>query len=167
LYNQSTTDEGSFATDTYLTGSSISITNNSLQVGTRYNLVFDVSKTNAGVNAPIIQVRFGTNGNTSDTSLLTFTFNPQTADSDIGRWELNVTFRSVGGTTSAVLQGIAGVYHSLETTGLQNMPTKVVIAQSSGFDSTVSNSIIGVSVDAGMFANWTVSLVQARLENIT
>jgi len=136
-------------------------------VGTRYKVVFDVSKTAAGVSTPIIQVRFGTNGNISDASLLSFTFNPQTAAIDIGRWELNVTFRTIGGGTSAVIQGVAGVYHSLSTTGLQNVPTKVVITTSGGFNSNPPNSIIGVSVNGGTLAVWTVSLVQAQLENLT
>lgn len=80
VFNQSTSAQGAgFSTDTYLTGSSINIPSSGLKAGTRYHLVFSVNKTAAGTATPIINVRFGTGGTTSDTSRLTFTFNAGTA----------------------------------------------------------------------------------------
>lgn len=165
-FNQSVAAQALAATDTYLTGSSIAIPANSLKVGTRYHLIFNVSKTAAGVVAPIINVRFGTNGSTADTARLTFTFLAQTAAIDVGTFEIFVTFRTVGSGTSAVMQGVGRVQHSLSTTGLQNLPSKVLTVTSAGFDSTVASSIIGVSVTPGTSAAWTVQQVQAELQNL-
>lgn len=166
-YNQSVAAQGAgFAIDTYLTGSSIAIPANSLKVGTRYHLIFNVSKTAAGTATPIITVRFGTLGTIVDTARLTFTFLAGTAAADIGTFEIFVTFRTVGSGTSAVIQGTGRVQHSLSTTGLQNLPSKVLTVTSAGFDSTVASSIIGVSVNGGTLASWTVQQVQAELQNL-
>ncbi|MDI6788510.1 MAG: hypothetical protein QME51_09080, partial [Planctomycetota bacterium] len=164
LYNQSVASQAGFATDTYLTGSSIAIPSGSLKVGTRYYLVFDVSKTAAGTATPIIYVRFGINGTTADAARLTFTFLAGTAVADIGRFTVYVTFRTVGAST--VMQGSAQCTHRLSTTGLQNQPGTTLQVTSADFDSTVANSIIGVSVNGGASAAWTVQLVQAKLENL-
>lgn len=167
LYNQSLAQQGAgFATDTYLTGSSIAIPNGSLQAGARYKLVFDVSKTAAGTATPIISIRIGTNGTTADTARLTFTFLAQTAAADIGTFEFWVTFRKVGSGTSAVIQGCGQVRHRLQITGLQNLTSTTLQVTSGGFDSTVSNLIIGASVNGGASASWTVQMVQAELNNL-
>lgn len=167
LYNQSVAQQGAgFATDTYLTGSSISIPNSSLKIGTRYRLIFDVSKTAAGTATPIITIRIGTAGTTADTARLTFTFLAQTAVADIGTFEFWVTFRTVGSGTSAVIQGTGQVRHRLQITGLQNLVSTTLQVTSAGFDSTVSNLIIGASVNAGASAAWTVQMVQAELNNL-
>ena len=164
-YNQNTAAQGpGFATDTYLTGSNISIPDNGLKAGTRYHLVFDVSKTAAGIAAPVVTVRFGTNGSTADTARLTFTFLAQTAVADIGTIEMWLTFRTVGAST--VSSGVAQLRHRLSITGLQNLVSPTLQVTSGAFDSTVSGSIIGVSVNAGASAAWTVQTVQAELENL-
>ncbi|MBI5221898.1 MAG: hypothetical protein HY980_00140 [Candidatus Magasanikbacteria bacterium] len=166
-FNQSVAAQGAgFSTDTYLTGSSIAIPASSLKVGTRYHLIFNVSKTAAGTVAPIISVRFGTLGTTGDTARLTFTFLAGTAAADVGTFEIFVTFRTVGSGTSAVIVGTGRALHSLSTTGLQTLPGKVLQVTSAGFDSTVANSIIGVSVNGGTSAAWTVQQVQAELQNL-
>jgi len=167
LYNQSVAQQGAgFATETYLTGSNISIPNSSLQAGARYKLIFDVSKTAAGTATPIIRIKIGTAGTTADATILTFTFLAQTAVADIGTFEVWVTFRSVGSGTSAVIQGTAQVRHRLSATGLQNLPSPTLQVTSGGFDSTVSNLIIGASVNGGASAAWTVQMVQSELNNL-
>jgi len=167
LYNQSVAQQGAgFATETYLTGSNISIPNGSLQAGSRYKLIFDVSKTAAGTATPIIRIKIGTNGTTADATILTFTFLAQTAVADIGTFEFWITFRSVGSGTSAVIQGTGQVRHRLSTTGLQNLPSPTLQVTSAGFDSTTSNLIIGASVNGGASAAWTVQMVQAELNNL-
>jgi hypothetical protein len=164
LYNQSTAAQGAgFATDTYLTGSSIA-TAGRLKIGSRYRLRFDVSKTAAGTATPVIIVRFGTNGTTADTARLTFTFLAGTAAADIGTFDIFVTFRVVG--ASAVMQGQAQCNHRLSTTGLQNQPGTTLQVTSAAFDSSAANAIIGVSVNGGTSAAWTVQLVQAELGNL-
>lgn len=166
IYNQSVSLQTGFATETYLTGSSIAIPNSSLQSGARFRLIFDVSKTAAGLATPIIRIKIGTAGTTADATILTFTFLAQTAVADIGTFEFWVTFRTVGSGTSAVIQGTAQARHRLSATGLQNLPSPTLQVTSGGFDSTVSNLIIGASVNAGASAAWTVQMVQSELNNL-
>lgn len=166
-YNQSSAAQGAgFSAGTYVTGSSITIPSGSLKIGTRYHLIFSVSKTGAGTATPILTVRFGINGSTADASLLAFTFNAGTGVIDTGTFEVIATFRAVGSGTTAVLQGAAQVAHSLSTTGLINTPGQTLQVTSSGFNSTVASSIIGASLNGGTSAAWTVQLVQAELENL-
>ncbi len=167
IYNQSvTTPAAVFATDTYLVGSSVAIPTGSLQVGTRYHMIFQASKTAAGVATPILNVRFGTGGSTADTALCTLTFTAQTAATDTGTFEVWVTFRTVGSGTSAVLQCAGQRRHGASITGFGTLVAETKVATSGGFNSTVASSIIGVSVNGGASAAWTITLVQAELENL-
>ena len=165
-YNRSVASQGAgFATDTYLTGSNITFPANPT-VGTIYHLVFDVSKTAASTATPIITLRTGTNATTADTARCTFTFTAQTAAVDVGTIEVWALFRTVGSGTSAVLQGRAQINHNLSVTGLVNLVNPTLQVTSAGFDSTSGNTIIGVSVNGGTSAAWTVQLVQADLTTI-
>lgn len=153
-----------FAADSYLAGSAIAIPAGRLKPGTRYGLTFDVSKTAAGVAPPVITLRFGASGSLADAALGAMTFLPQTAAADDGRFTLDVTFRSIGAT--AVVQAVAGLMHTLASSGLATGAGPVRRLTSAAFDATAGNAMIGVSVNAGAAAAWTVSLVQARLENM-
>jgi hypothetical protein len=159
--NKSTAAQGpGFATDTYLTGSNIPLAALGAPIiGTLYDCSFSVSKTGAGTATPIIQVRVGTAGTTSDTSRLSFTFSAGTAATDVGWFRVFAMFRAVG--ASAVLQGHCGLI-SQPTTGFSTL-IKNVQTTSGAFDSTVANSIIGVSVNGGASASWTVQLVEAEI----
>lgn len=166
-FNQSVANQGAgFAADTYLTGSSITIPASSLKVGSRYHLIFNVSKTAAGTATPIINVRLGTGGSTADSSKCALTFTAQTAATDTGSFEVWVTFRTVGSGTSAVVQCASQRRHGASITGFGTLVAETKVATSAGFDSTVANSIIGVSVNGGTSAAWTVTLVQAELSNL-
>lgn len=166
-FNASVAAQGpGFATDTYLTGSSIAIVDGTLQAKSMYRCTFNVTKTAAGTATPIINIRFGTAGTTADTSRGTLTWSAQTAVADEGMFELFATFRTVGASTSAVLQTTGLLMHRLSITGLGVGVSEPEIATSGGFDSTVTNSIIGLSVNGGTSAAWTVSLVQAELFNL-
>lgn len=164
--NQSVAAVGpAFAVDTYLVGSSIALGNFAPRVGMRYHVIFDVTKTAAGVATPVLVLRFGTLGTTGDAAICTFTFNAQTAAADNGIFEVFATFRAVGAGTSAVVQGMAMLRHNLAVTGLGSVnPTgwQQVLVTSGGFNSIPANSIIGVSVNGGASAAWTTTLVQAE-----
>jgi hypothetical protein len=165
LQNRSVAAQGAgFASDTYLTGSSILIPNGLPKVGTKYQCRFAVSKTAAGTATPIIQIRIGTAGSTADTSRCSFTFGAGTAVADTGAFVATGVFRTVGSGTSAVLQGLCQL-DALATTGFSST-SKSVLATSGGFDSTVANSIIGLSVNGGTSASWTVQLVDAELSGL-
>ena len=163
-YNNSTAAQGpGFATDTYLAGSYIKFPK-APKIGTKYYLKFDVAKTAAGTATPIIIVRVGTAGTTGDTARNTFTFLAGTAAVDVGFFEIECTFRAVG--ASAVLQARANVKKSAAATaGLINLGSQVLQSTSGSFDSTVASLGIGVSVNGGTSAAWTVQLVEAELLN--
>jgi len=166
LYNQSVSTPGTgFTAAVYLVGSGIANVTLPI-VGTRYHCLFDVSKTAAGVGVPVVTVRYGTNGSTADTARLTFTFALGTAVLDTGMFEVWVTFRTVGSGTSAVMTGVCRAVHDGNTTGILGLSEVVTLVQTSaGFDSTVANSIIGVTVTGGALAAWTISMVQSTYEN--
>lgn len=158
-----------FAADTYLIGSSIPLLSVVPRVGTLYQCTFDVAKTAAGTVAPAIIVRVGTLGTTGDAARLTFTFPAQTAIADVGTFTVWALFRTVGAGTAAVLQGRANLIHKGTATGLTGLsiePGPTVQATSAGFDSTVANTIIGLSVNGGTSAAWTVQLVESMVTNI-
>lgn len=164
LTNESTAQQGSgFSSDTYLTGSFIQFGAGAPIVGTRYILRFDVSKTAAGTATPVLTLRTGTAGTTSDTARLTFTWGAGTAASDIGYVELEAVFRTVGSSTSATLIGRAGLQHNLASTGLTTVLQVVVPAVSSGFDSTTASLGIGASWNGGASAAHTVQLVTSQV----
>lgn len=167
VHNASVAQQTGFAADTYLIGSSCAIPASSLQAKSMYHCVFSAVKTGAGTATPIINVRFGTAGTTADTSRGTLTWSAQTAVIDEGVFEVWATFRTVGSGTSAVLQSLGRLTHRLSITGFGTGVSEPEVATSGGFDSTVASSIIGLSVNGGTSAAWTVDLVQARLFNLT
>lgn len=151
-----------FASDTYLAGSSITMPDDGPLAGTQYYLCFDMVKTGAGTAAPVITVRFGTNGTTADTAILTFTLTAGTAVADTGKFELHLHFRTVGTGTSAVVVGTLSLNHQLTNTGLVNSQSYVqVTTVSSGFNSTPAGSILGVSFNGGTSFSGTCTLVEA------
>lgn len=163
LTNKSTAAQGpGFATDTYLTGSSVALPNPT--AGTLYLLTFDVTKTAAGIATPIVIVRIGTAGSTADTARLTFTWSAGTAATDTARVQVEALFRAVGSGTAAVLQGRASAT-SQATTGWSSL-IKTLQVTSAGFDSTPTTNIIGASYNGGTSASHTVQLVTAELRQL-
>lgn len=156
-----------FATDTYLAGSAIPFLATSPRVGTQYQVTFDVSKTGAGTATPILIVRVGTLGTVVDAARLTFTFPAATAAADVGTFTVWAIFRTIGAT--GVMQGRANLIHDGGATGLTGLsvrPGPTLQVTSGAFDTTVANSIIGVSVNGGLNAAWTVQLVEAQALNL-
>lgn len=140
---------GAGATDTYMTGSAIAIPAGYPAVGTRYKCKFDMAKTAAGVLTPTVIVRIGTAGSTADSNRLQFVFGAGTAVAEKTEFELDVSFRTVGSGTSAILAGCCTIKGHLSTTGMSNGVRALAAITGLGFDSTVSNLIIGVSFNGG------------------
>lgn len=167
--NASVANQAGFAADTYLTGSDVLIPTGRAQVKTMYRCRFNVTKTAAGVATPILSLRTGTTATVaSDPARQVFTFSAGTAAVDEGWFEVLAAFRTVGATTTATLQATARITHRLATTGLVSAGAVQVVtpAVSAGFDSTVAGLRIGLSVNGGASAAWTVNLVQAELYNL-
>lgn len=167
VYNASVASQGAgFATDTYVTGSSCAVPASSLQAKTIYHCIIQATKTSAGTATPIIILRFGTNGSTGDAALCTVTFTAGTGATDTGTFEVWATFATVGSGTSAAIIMASQRRHGASVTGFGNLVSEAKAVTSSGFDSTVANSIIGISLNGGASASWTVNLVQAELRNL-
>lgn len=164
-YNCSVADQTGFASDTYLTGSNVPIPPASFQAKSLYRVRFDVVKTGAGTAAPVITVRLGTAGTIADTSRNVLTFAAQTAVIDEGQFEIEVPFRTVGSGTTAVTQATGTLQHRLSITGLSVDVSGMKKSTSAGFDSTTP-TFIGISVNGGTSASWTVSSVRAQLTNL-
>lgn len=155
-----------YAADTYLAGSAITIpTTGGWRAGYQYTCVFDMTKTGAGTATPIATIRMGTAGTTSDTSIATITWAAGTGVIDTGLVQVNITFRTVGSGTTAVLQCMGQITHHLAATGLTTTGASgigIILATSSGFNSTTSNTI-GISFNGGASFSGTNTLVQTKL----
>ncbi len=154
-------------TDTYVTGSDVAIPAGRLQAKSRYRLRIWLDKTSAaGTSAVVCTIRLGTAGTTADTSRAVLTFAIQTAATDEGTIDIDVTFRTIGSGTSAVIQANGLLDHKQAITGLTSVNSSVVKATSSGFDSTVANLKIGCSINTGTSTVATISQVTAELFNL-
>jgi hypothetical protein len=153
----------SFAADTYLTGSAVTVAAGDIKARGQYHCVFDVAKTAAGVATPIVTIRAGTAGTTADTAVCVFTFGAGTAASDTGMFEvwLNIRTTGVGASSERMCKGV----HNLATTGLFNNAALWMIGAVSGstFNSNTA-TIIGLSFNGGSSFVGTNTLVQAQLE---
>lgn len=153
-------------TNTYVTGASLAIPPALLHAGATFRWVFAFSKTvgQTGTATPSWTVVFGTNGSIADTARLTFTGVAMTSGvADNALVQLDVVCRSVG--ASGVIEGVYWMTHlgaaATQQTGLANQPTDVKQATSSGFDTTVASSIIGVGVNFG--ANTAATIQHASV----
>jgi hypothetical protein len=166
-HNASTASvSGAYASDTYLAGSSIVIpTAGGWKQKTLYRCTFDMQKTAAGTATFIITVRLGTLGTTGDTAINTLTFDAGSAAADLGQFEVDVVFRSVGSGSSAVTYAVARLNHALAGTGLSSLGSggyNHELSTSAGFDSTTQTTI-GLSVNGGASFSGTNTLVRAEL----
>ena len=158
--NYSTGDQGAgFATDTYVTGSSLLIPTGGMVAGMRFVWTITASKTNASTASANYYIRIGTNQSTADTAQLTLTANnAQTAVTDKGVLTVTCLVRNVG--ASGVIAGGCGWAARASATGFGSGST----GASSTFDnSALGGSYIGLSINGGTSSAWTMHSVYAEL----
>jgi hypothetical protein len=122
-----------------------------------------MTKTGAGTAAPVIKVKLGSAGTTSDTTIATLTFGVGTAVADTGIFELAVTFRAVGSGTTAVVQSVVECRHLLAVTGMTTTGASgigIILDTSSGFNST-AGSVLGITFNGGTSFSGTNTFVKA------
>lgn len=151
-------------TVTYVTNSNITTAN--IMAGTIVTWVISASRAGTGTSAPVWTVRFGTNSSTADATLLTFTGVAQTNAADTGQIMITCVFRTVGSGISAVLTGHYNLTHNLATTGMANVPANNVFATSAGFNSTTANAFLGLTLNPGANATWTINQMYVKIEDI-
>lgn len=159
--NGNTGDVVANAADTYLTGSALAV-GGRLRQGVSFRWTLRMTKTAAGTATPVYTVRVGTAGSTSDTGRLTFTGLAQTAATDTGYHEIEVTIDAYG--ASGTLRGVCLTSHQGTTTGLQNNAQSQALAGTgaSTHDQTVAGLIVGLSCNPGASGVWTFQLVSSR-----
>jgi hypothetical protein len=160
-HNASVANQAGFAADTYVTNSGLLIPSFSMQAKTMFEWRLSASKTAAGVATPILQVRIGVNQTTADTSRLTLTGPAQTAAADVGILTVVLVCRNVA--AAGVLQGHMSWSKNGAAVGFANNDAGAVEGTSAGFDNTaLGGSFIGLSINGGASAAWTVTQVRAE-----
>jgi hypothetical protein len=160
LINSSVANQTGFATDTYVTGSNIIYTAGQWAVGGTYHCTLEVSKTAAGTATPIVTLRAGTTGTTSDAAEVAFTFTAGTAATDDATIEVFATIRTTGasGTGAGACKIVTSGGGFI---GGTTAWTQVKSSTSVTWDTTTFTNI-GVSLNGGTGFQGTVRLVSAE-----
>lgn len=161
-HNASIANQGAgFATDTYVTDSDILIPSFGLQARTVFRWTLMAVKTAAGVAAPVYSFRIGSARTTADTARLQLTGDAQTAAIDNGTLSIVLIVRSVA--AAGVIYGSAAWKHENAATGFANNDSGQTNGASAGFDnSALGGQYIGLSIDGGASASWTIGQVFAE-----
>jgi len=163
LYNANATDVVANATDTYLTGSALTVSG-FIKVGSTLRWSLMASKTVAGTAVPTYNIRFGAGGTLTDTARITTTGVAQTAATDFARIDIVAVVRALGATT--VVAGGHCLQHSNGVIGFKNDEgNNIASATSAAFDSTPGSTQAGISINPGAAGVWTFQVVSACLEN--
>jgi hypothetical protein len=157
--NHATAQQTGFSSDTYLTGSNITIPAFGMQVGQLYLWEVGIEKTAAGTAAIVTTVRTGTAGTTSDTSRAALTqLVAQTATAATIIMQVRAFVRTV--SASGVLVAYMSFGGSGTTTGFGDGDRIV----SATFDNTAMGGFfIGLSLNGGASASYTIDYVKGWL----
>jgi hypothetical protein len=155
--NWSTASQGAgFAADTYVANSGLLIPSFGMQAGQMYRWSISFSKTAAGTAAPVVTFRIGSNQTTADTARSTCTGQAGTAAASGGILHAALFVRSVSATGILVgsfgfASGVLGPGGGIDNVG-------------AAFDnSALGGLFVGLSLNAGASAAWTLSSVHAEL----
>jgi hypothetical protein len=162
--NDATASQGAgFATDTYVTNSGLLIPSFGMKAGQLYRWWISLSKTAAGTTAAAVTVRIGTGQATSDTARLTLTQGvAQAANAVSALLIVFVGVRNVG--ASGVIAGGFGFTQSYGTTaGTQGFGNGADGVSSTFDNSALAGNYVGLSINGGTSAAWTISHVAAEL----
>ena len=161
--NGSSAQQTGFVGDTYLTGSNVIVPAGTFAVGGTYHCVFDMTKTGAGVSGIVINIRIGTAGSNTDTTVQSFSFGSGTAVADTGTFDVLINVRASGAT--ATIASVARCAHNLAATGLTSTGAAGVAVLSNTTSGTTFNSAtatnMGISFQGGVSFAGTANVVQA------
>jgi hypothetical protein len=155
--NAATASQGpGFAADTYVTNSGILIPSMGMKAGQLYRWTITLSKTAAGTAAAVVTVRIGSTQTTSDTSRLALT----TSTAQTAAVAEGIIFVAVGVRSVSATGVIAGGFAVAAPEGLGGGKDGV----SSTFDnSALAGQYVGISINGGASAAWTITHVDAEL----
>lgn len=172
ITNASIAATAALSADTYLVGSALAIPGHLMQAKTMFHWTFVFSKGAAGTASTPWNIRVGTGGVVGDASRVVFTQPADTAAADTACVDIYAIIRSIGSGTAGIMAGGFSLRHNTPGTdlaagagisGLSSTP--VIQATSTGFDTTIAGTIVGVSVNPGANA-YTFQLVMARAYQI-
>jgi hypothetical protein len=158
--NDATASQGpGFAADTYVTNSGLIIPSFGMKAGMLFRWFVTASKTAAGTAAAVYTVRIGAAQGVGDTARLALTAAAQTAAADNGLLIVIASVRNVG--ASGVIAGAASwAKTQAGTAGLGGSIDGV----SSTFDnSALAGQYVGLSINGGASAAWTLTAVSSEL----
>lgn len=160
-FNASIAAQGAgFATDTYLTDSDLLIPSFGVQARTVFRWKIVATKTAAGVATPVYSIRIGSARTTADTARVQITGYAQTAAADAAVIWVVATVRTVG--AAGVIYGSCFMAHDLAATGFATTAAGISLAAGAGFDNSALGGLyVGLSINAGASAAWTVQQVDA------
>lgn len=146
-----------FSSDTYVTGSGIKIPDCGMQVGQVYRWYVSVQKTAAGTAQVVYTIRLGANQTTGDTARNQQTaVIAQTATADGGLIIVTCVVRAVDASSGVIAMGVGVAAGGGFGGGVDGA--------SAGFDnSAVGGQYLGLSINGGASASWTVQHVSAEL----
>lgn len=158
--NSSTASQGAgFAADTYVTNSGLLIPSSGMKAGMLFRWIITGSKTAASTAQPVYTIRIGTNQSTADTSRLAFTTAAQTGVADNGTLFITAQVRNVG--ASGVIAGAAS--WAKTQTGSIGFGGSIDAVSSTFDNSALAGSYVGLSINGGTSAAWTLTSVHAEL----
>lgn len=164
IRNWNIADAVANAANTYLADAKLTVPQHGLLAGTTFRWRLVLTKTAAGVAAPIWTVVVGAAGSVADAVRLTFTGPVQTAAIDTGIVDITAILRNVG--AAGVLAGGLSLAHNLAATGFANIGNPILSAVSAGFDTTAASLKVGLCVNPGAAGVWTHQVVMAEMLNI-
>jgi hypothetical protein len=159
--NSATASQGAgFAADTYVTNSGLLIPSCGMKAGMLFRWLITASKTAASTATPVYTVRIGTGQATSDTSRLALTAGAaQTAAADNGLLIVTVQVRNVG--ASGVIAG--GAFWAKTQAGTAGFGGSIDGASSTFDNSALAGNYVGLSINGGTSAAWTLTSCHAEL----
>lgn len=158
--NDATASQGAgFSSDTYVTNSGLLIPSFGMKAGMLFNWIITGSKTAAGTAGAVYTVRIGAAQTTADTSRLALTAGAQTAATDNGTLFVTVQVRNVG--ASGVIAGAAS--WAKTQAGTAGFGGSIDGASASFDNSALGGSYVGLSINGGASAAWTLTSVFAEL----
>lgn len=162
LINESIADQVINAADTYITGSIIAPPS----IPARSHFIWKgwMTKTAAGLVAPVFNLRLGTLGTIADAVRVALVSpSAQTAAVDDGFFEIHAIMRAVGAT--AVIHGELKLGHGAAAAGFAVTPSALTRANGAAFNlDAITLPYLGLSIDPGAAGVWTLTGMIAEMK---
>jgi hypothetical protein len=163
INNSSTSTQAYTTAEIYLAGSALAIPTHLMQAGAQFRWTVVLTKT-AGTGVLLWRIRVGTAGTTSDTERVLFTqVSVPTSAADTAFVDVRAVLRNTG--AAGILAAGLRLNHVLDVTGFSQLRSNVQYVASSGFDTTVANTIVGLTFNHQTAGAGNIEIVTAELDN--